>query len=95
MTVRWILAGISLVVSILLGNLAISNWWAAGGPPIENPAHIASYAYRGNISFVFACLFFLVFVVLFILNICKGIKEKKEKLIGKYSAHLFNTSYLA
>ncbi|MCE5312511.1 MAG: hypothetical protein LLF86_05105 [Nitrospiraceae bacterium] len=75
MTIRWILVGLSLVVSIWLGNLAISNWWAAGGPPLENPADAVIYAQRGNISFGLACLFFLVFGILLILNIRKRKKR--------------------
>ena len=65
---RWILDICLLLLSLWLGNLAFFNWWAAGGPPVENPE---SYALRGNIFFALACLSFIAFVVLLVMNIKK------------------------
>ncbi len=79
MTIRWVLVWISLVISIWFGNLALYNWWAAGGPPLVNPAQAGTYIHRGNVFFAIASLFFLVFLVLLVLNIHKRRKEAMGK----------------
>ena len=44
---RWILALLALLAGLWLGNLAMFNWWAAGGPPTVNRA---AYESRGTSS---------------------------------------------
>ena len=59
----WTIDVIILLLSLWFGNLALYNWWAAGGPPT---AHPEIYAFRGNISFVLTIFCFIGFVILFI-----------------------------
>lgn len=72
---RWAITIIFLLASLWVGNLALFNWWAAGGPPTANPQ---AYAFRGNIFFVLACIFFVVFIILLITNIRRFKNQKKE-----------------
>lgn len=44
----WILLVIALLATCWAGNLALFNWWAAGGPPTPDPA---LYEQRGNLFF--------------------------------------------
>lgn len=66
---------ILLLLSLWFGNLAVANWWAAGGPPTVHPE---IYAFRGNISFALAILCFIGFVVLLV--IIRRMKKKKEMM---------------
>ena len=63
---RWLADIVLLLLSLWFGNLAVANWWAAGGPPNPNPE---SYAFRGNISLIIAVLCFIGFIVLLVINI--------------------------
>jgi len=63
---RWILDAVLLLVSLWFANLALFNWWAAGGPPNAQPE---TYAWRGSVFFALACLLFISFLILFIMNI--------------------------
>jgi hypothetical protein len=45
------------------GNLALFNWWAAGGPPTPHPE---VYRFRGNAFFGFASVLFAGAVIVFI-----------------------------
>lgn len=63
---RWVHAIVFLLASLWFGNLALFNWWAAGGPPTPHPEQ---YASRGNFFFVWACLFFVAFVIKIVMNI--------------------------
>ncbi len=63
---RWLLSGILLMVSACCANLALGNWWAAGGPPTE---YRETFLFRGNVYFGLASLFFLATVFTVILNI--------------------------
>ncbi len=52
---RWALSASLFVVSCWAGNLALANWWAAGGPPT---VHAEQYESRGNgLAFVSVLLF--------------------------------------
>ena len=63
---RWLADIALLLLSLWFGNLALANWWAAGGPPTPNPE---TYAFRGNIFIVVAVLCFIGFVFLLVMNI--------------------------
>jgi len=41
-------------------NLALFNWWASAGPPVEHPE---IYRMRGNFFFGMACGLLLVFAI--------------------------------
>lgn len=71
---RWTIAGLLLLSSLWFGNLALFNWWAGGGPPTPHPE---IYALRGNIFFALACLLFVGFVTLSILNIRR--RKQRDK----------------
>ena len=73
---RWILDVVLLLLSLCFGNLALFNWWAAGGPPTPHPE---IYAFRGHVFFLVACLCFIGFVILLVMNIRKKMQEKVEK----------------
>jgi hypothetical protein len=63
---RWLLSGILLMVSIWCANLALGNWWAAGGPPTE---YRETFLFRGNVFFALATFFLLATAFTVILNI--------------------------
>lgn len=54
-TTRWIFAVVLLAVSLWTANLALFNWWAAGGPPTPNPQQ---HAMQGNVFAVATLLLF-------------------------------------
>ena len=66
MSWRWLLVLVLILGSFWLGNLTLFNWWAAGGPSTPHPE---AYAFRGNLFFVIACLFFVAFVIVVVMNI--------------------------
>jgi len=47
-------------------NLALGNWWAAGGPPVAQPE---LYEHRGNVFFALAVAFFFLAVLLLVINL--------------------------
>ena len=47
-------------------NLALGNWWAAGGP---STPHANIYEHRGNLSCAMALLFVLLAVLLLVINL--------------------------
>ena len=63
---RWLLAALLLLASGWFGNLALFNWWAAGGPPTP---HGPTYAFRGNLFFALACILLLAFGIVVVMNI--------------------------
>lgn len=69
---RWILALLALLAGLWLGNLAMFNWWAAGGPPTANRAAFES---RGNIFFVAA----LVAVAFSVALAVQAIRRKRRQ----------------
>jgi len=60
-TWHWLFGVVLLAVSLWAGNVAIFNWWAAGGPPTPQADLFRS---RGNMFFVLAAGFFSAAVVL-------------------------------
>lgn len=69
---RWILALLALLAGLWLGNLAMFNWWAAGGPPTVNRA---AYESRGNIFFALA----LVAVALSVALVVQAIRRRRAR----------------
>lgn len=63
---RWLLSAVLLIGALWSTNLALGNWWAAGGPPTEHPE---TFAFRGNVFFALACLLFLASAFTVVLNI--------------------------
>jgi hypothetical protein len=76
MMLRWVIAGLILLMSLWFGNAAFYNWWAASGPPNQHPE---AYMFRGNIFFAFACLFFVSFIVLVVVNIRRFKKNEYKR----------------
>ncbi len=66
MILRWGLAAGLLVASWWLGNLAMGNIWAAGGPPTP---HRDAYATRANILLILTLVSFASCVLLVVLNV--------------------------
>jgi hypothetical protein len=73
---RWTLNVAALLLSLWFANLTLFNWWAAGGPP--NPHHEV-YAFRGQVFFALACLCFIGFGVLLVMNIRKCLKARRAR----------------
>jgi len=69
---RWAIDILLLLLSVWVANLAVFNWWAGSGPPTPNHD---IYSFRGNLFIVLACLFFVGFFILLIMNI--------KKMMGK------------
>ncbi len=58
---RWLVAIVTFLAGLWFGNLAMANWWAAGGPPT---AHRAAYEVRGNIFSVVALALLVLSIAL-------------------------------
>jgi hypothetical protein len=74
---RWLFPIALVVCSGWLANLAVFNWWAAGGPPTVRPEN---FEHRGNLFFFAACVTFLAAVVFFWLNLRRsGLAAEQER----------------
>ena len=62
---RWALPVLLAAGACWTGNLALFNWWAAGGPPTPHPE---IYEQRGNLFFLLTLALLLVAVLLAVIN---------------------------
>ena len=72
---RWAVVAGLLVVSCWFVNMAVANWWAAGGPPT---LHREEFATRGNMSIVLAVVFLSAAVLLAVASVRK-MRQHRER----------------
>jgi len=72
---RWTVLLLLLAGACWSGNLALFNWWAAGGPPT---AHPEIYEHRGNVFFGVTLLFLLLGLALLIVNLRRSRTREKS-----------------
>ena len=61
----WALMALLVAGAFWTGNLALFNWWAAGGPPSPQPE---VYEQRGNIFFALTVALLLLAFLLVVVN---------------------------
>lgn len=63
---RWVLAVVLLLATGWSANLTLFNWWAAGGPPVND---VKVYELRGNVFSLVTVLLFVAFVAVVVMNV--------------------------
>lgn len=75
-SLRWLLVAVLLCLAGWSANLALFNWWVAGGPPTPNPQ---LYERRGNLW----CGVTLLLVVASGVMIAKNVRRSRRLARGR------------
>jgi hypothetical protein len=67
-----VLAVVLLLATAWSANLALFNWWAAGGPPVND---VEVYELRGNVFGVVTVLLFVAFVGVTVMSIRRATRR--------------------
>ena len=63
---RWSLAAVLLLATAWSANLTLFNWWAAGGPPVND---VRTYELHGNVFSLATVLLVVAFVAVVVMNV--------------------------